>query len=141
MRFINCIIWHCFDTRTDQNFGIKDVTKWHLARGFSGCGYHYIIRLDGTIESGRALARVGAHCKGHNRGSIGVSFEGGKTPDGFRWVKPTNEQLKSAKELKMSLESKLGKGLDDYGHYQFSESKSCPNFDICILTDYYESDN
>jgi hypothetical protein len=64
----------------DQAYiGAEDVHEWHLARGFSGCGYHYIIKRDGSIQRGRPINIVGAHAVdfGHNRYSIGVSHVAG----------------------------------------------------------------
>lgn len=54
----------------------KTIHAWHLGRGFSGIGYHFLVRKDGTIERGRAEHLIGAHVAGHNRDSIGICFEG-----------------------------------------------------------------
>ena len=133
------IIWHCFGTRIDQNFGIEDVTKWHLARGFSECGYHYIIRLDGTIEKGRDDSKQGAHCKenGGNRNSLGISFEGGFNANGRAWDMPTSNQIDSAIALNCQLEMKYKKQFKHYGHYEFSRHKTCPNFPIEKLKELF----
>ena len=131
MRFLNKIILHCADTRTNQSFSVQDVRNWHLTRGWSDIGYHYYIKLDGSLHEGRPLSRVGSHCKGHNTGSIGVCFEGGKTSDNKPWDKPTDNQIKTVRSLIQSLRNDYGY-LSLHGHYDFS-SKSCPNFDVCIL--------
>ena len=132
-RNISSIYAHCMATRTDQNFGVKDCYNWHVnERGWSDVGYHYVIRLDGTIETGRPLGRVGAHAgKKFNSGSIGVCFEGGYNPDGTMWDGPTKEQFHGWFRLYWEI-------LDVYhcvkvkGHYEVSE-KTCPNFDVKIL--------
>ena len=54
----------------------EDVHRWHLARGWSGIGYHYFVSKDGEITRGRPLWAVGAHAEGSNRVSVGVCFEG-----------------------------------------------------------------
>ena len=54
----------------------KTIHTWHLKRGFSGIGYHFLVRKDGTIERGRAENLVGAHVAWHNGDSIGICFEG-----------------------------------------------------------------
>lgn len=54
----------------------KTIHEWHLNRGFSGIGYHFLVRKDGTIERGRAEHLVGAHAAGNNSNSIGICFEG-----------------------------------------------------------------
>lgn len=54
----------------------RTVHTWHLKRGFSGIGYHFLVRKNGTIERGRAENLVGAHAAGNNSNSIGICFEG-----------------------------------------------------------------
>ena len=53
----------------------EQIHSGHLARGFTGIGYHYYIRKSGIVYVGRPLWAVGAHASGHNR-SIGVCCEG-----------------------------------------------------------------
>ena len=71
------IIIHCTATKPSMDIGLEEVDSWHRARGFLSCGYHKIIRRDGTIEQGRADEEVGAHCRGRNHDSISVSMVGG----------------------------------------------------------------
>ena len=52
------------------------VDSWHKANGWSGIGYHYFIRKDGTIYRGRPEWAIGAHASGKNSESIGVCVEG-----------------------------------------------------------------
>lgn len=80
-RDITEVVVHWTGTYIDQDIGAEDVHYWHQQRGWSGCGYHYVIRRDGTIERGRPINYTGAHAKanGHNNQSIGVSFVGGYT--------------------------------------------------------------
>lgn len=44
----------------------QTIDSWHKERGWDGIGYHYVIRADGSIESGRAIEKQGAHAKGRN---------------------------------------------------------------------------
>lgn len=55
-----------------------DIDRWHRERGWSGIGYHYVIRKDGTVEAGRPEGEVGAHCidGGMNRLAVGVCLSG-----------------------------------------------------------------
>ena len=55
---------------------IEDIHRWHLANGWIGCGYHFLVRKDGTVWQGRPIDWVGAHAKGANEFSVGVCFEG-----------------------------------------------------------------
>ena len=52
------------------------VDSWHKANGWSGIGYHYFIRKDGSICEGRPIWATGAHASGKNSESIGVCVEG-----------------------------------------------------------------
>lgn len=53
-----------------------DIHRWHLARGWSGIGYHFFVRKDGSIYRGRPEDVVGAHASGANSDSIGICAEG-----------------------------------------------------------------
>lgn len=73
------IVWH---TAADpRNNGQSDTTRdeidrWHKAQGWSEIGYHFVVRLDGRIETGRALGKPGAHTRGINSVAIGICFSG-----------------------------------------------------------------
>ena len=131
MRKIAKKILHCADTRVNQNFSINDVREWHIQRGFSDVGYHFYIRLNGDIETGRTVETIGAHCKGENEDSIGICFEGGKNEDGSLWKNPLDAQIIAFFVLNESLDQEYGI-TPVFGHYQFSK-KTCPNFNVTEL--------
>jgi len=79
MRKIDLIVLHCSATRADRCYTEYDLITDHLRRGFSGAGYHYYIRKDGSIKSLRPVDKSGAHARGYNAHSIGVCYEGGWT--------------------------------------------------------------
>ena len=54
----------------------QQVHQWHLANGWSGIGYHFFVRKDGSVYRGRPEDTVGAHAGNNNYDSIGVCFEG-----------------------------------------------------------------
>jgi len=122
MRLINKIVIHCSDTPAGRNDNVKDIRRWHLARGWSDVGYHYVITLDGTIQEGRKEDIVGAHASGYNSNSIGVCYIGGKEGD-----TRTPEQKTSLVYLIGYLKNKY-KEATVYGHRDIS-SKPCPQFD------------
>lgn len=76
-RNIKEIIVHCSATPEGKDFTVADIKRWHLARGFSDIGYHYVIYRDGSIHVGRSENISGAHCTGHNTISIGICYIGG----------------------------------------------------------------
>ncbi len=84
-RKINLIVIHCAATKADMDIGAKDIDRWHKERWGkrSGCGYHYVIRRDGTLEKGRYTDSIGAHVKGHNVGSVGACLAGGLDENGI----------------------------------------------------------
>jgi len=144
MRKITEIIIHCSATEAGADFSAFDIDKWHKAQGWSKIGYHYVVRLDGTIERGRPESEVGAHCKGHNQHSIGVCYIGGLAPQppssrsAFERSSRKSGELLPAdtrtdaqktsllallKELKMKYPNAI-----IVGHNTFS-TKPCPCFD------------
>lgn len=90
------IIIHCSATRAGQDFTAADIDRWHRQRGFRSIGYHFVVRLDGTVEPGRDVALDGAHCTGWN---IGLSVSA-TLADWTRTVGlPTHERKRSVKHL------------------------------------------
>jgi len=82
LKTINKLIVHCSATREGQDITVDTIRDWHLKRGWSDIGYHYVVKLDGTIETGRSVELMGAHVKGHNKDSIGICYIGGVEADG-----------------------------------------------------------
>ena len=77
------IIVHCSATREgDDSVNVEVIDRWHKARGWRGCGYHFVVLMDGKIEVGRKLNECGAHTKGINCKSWGVCYVGGVEKDG-----------------------------------------------------------
>lgn len=127
-REIKEIIVHCSATPEGKDYTVETIRQWHLQRGFSDIGYHYVIYRDGSIHTGRNESVIGAHCSGHNSKSIGVCYIGGvekdgKTPKDTR----TKEQKEALLSILKSLKEKYPKA-KIYGHRDFS-SKACPSFD------------
>lgn len=73
---------------------VAAIREWHIAKGYSDCGYHYVITRDGEIQTGRPLRYIGAHSLGRNVDSIGVCLIGD-----FRCETPTMAQLDSVVRL------------------------------------------
>ena len=127
-RHIDLLVVHCTYTYKRMDIGAEEVTRWHKDRGWSGCGYHFIIRKNGTIEKGRDLDRIGAHARGYNVGSIGVCYVGGRTDDNKPVDDRTPEQKKTLAALIINLQTEYPDA-DIKGHNELS-SKSCPNFSV-----------
>ena len=67
------IILHHADAK---NCSAEDIHRWHLSNGWSGAGYHFLVRKDGKVYRLRPEDKVGAHAYGSNYNSIGICFEG-----------------------------------------------------------------
>ena len=129
MRSIDKIIIHCSATPPHKDFSAEDIRDWHVkGNKWSDIGYHYIVRLDGSMEYGRPIEVPGAHCKGHNQDSIGICYIGGMDKD-MECAEDTRtpEQIASLLEL-LRLLKKFHPNAIIHGHRDFS-SKECPSFD------------
>jgi len=164
-RTINAIVIHCAATPNGKNFKAYDIDGMHKARGFKrnkqacrnfnpllkSIGYHFVIDIDGTIESGRGLEEIGAHVQGSNAKSIGICMIGTDKFNQAQWM--------SLRECLINLSSKiLGRtimtadsmlqsfkdaGISIKGHRDHSPDlngdgiiqrtewiKTCPGFDV-----------
>ena len=131
MRQIKRIIIHCSATKPDMDIGADEIGQWHKKRGFNGIGYHDVIRRDGANESGRDIARSGAHCKGHNHDSIGICMVGGVDENGKPEGNFTLRQWRTLDSLVAGYQAKYP-GITVHGHNEFS-NKACPSFNARYL--------
>ena len=76
MREIKQIVVHCTASPDHMDIGANTIRQWHLDRGWSDNGYHYVVRRNGEIEKGRPDRIPGAHARGVNRTSIGIVWVG-----------------------------------------------------------------
>ena len=75
-----------------------EIHRLHLRNGWSGIGYHYVIRKNGMIERGRPRDTVGAHTYNHNGSSVGIVLDGN-----FEEAMPTAVQLDKTARLVAAL--------------------------------------
>tara|TARA_R110000782_G_scaffold225717_1_gene312585 strand:- start:626 stop:1030 length:405 start_codon:yes stop_codon:yes gene_type:complete len=129
MRNINKAIIHCTATPEGRDIGVSEVRSWHMAKGWSDIGYHFLITLNGTVEVGRPIERIGAHCKGQNRDSIGIAYTGGVEEDGKT---PKDTRTIEQKEMLRWLIDDLKKKYDfsDVEPHNKYANKACPCFDV-----------
>ena len=126
MREIDKIIVHCTATQEGKPISVEEIDRWHKNRGWSQIGYHYVVQLDGTINQGRPITIAGAHVKGHNKGSIGITYVGGCDSEMNPCDTRTDEQIDSLEYLIGYLCASYP-GSEVSGHNNWS-SKSCPCF-------------
>jgi len=137
MRNITGIIIHC--TATSPNWWseksseekVEEVRNWHVRdNGWSDIGYHFLIDRDGTVVKGRPIERNGAHVRGHNRGTIGISLFGGRAAsknDNFE-DHFTPEQDRALRKLINQLHAEYG-DVPVTGHNEYA-AKGCPGFQV-----------
>ena len=137
MRKIDEVIIHCTATRPAWMAGAKtsekvaEVKRWHVKdRGWSDIGYHFLIDRDGTVAKGRPVSRTGAHVKGHNTGTIGVSLFGGHgaTADDLFADHFTPAQDKALRRMLKDMQSIYGP-VKISGHNEYA-AKGCPGFKV-----------
>lgn len=141
-RAVTAIVVHCSATREGQYVDAAEIRRWHLNKNWADIGYHFVIRLDGTIEIGRPLYLSGAHVEGHNRTTIGICYVGGVASDG-KTPKDTRTPAQKAALLDLLTELKAKYPQARIcGHRDFSPDrnrngridpqewiKACPSFD------------
>ena len=114
MRTINLVVIHCSASADGVSLArfapgapvaltaAQVIDDWHRQRGFRRAalddedlvpfnpllphiGYHYVIDIDGVVETGRGLDEVGAHAAGFNAASIGICMVGTKRYTPAQW--------------------------------------------------------
>lgn len=122
------IVIHCSDVPPGVQSSAKDIDGWHKDKGWKGIGYHFVVRRDGTVETGRRLEEIGAHCVGHNKYSIGICYEGGRDSAGCHADTRTPAQVKALRELVERMHAYFPKAVI-LGHRDLNPTKDCPCFD------------
>lgn len=139
MRTYKKIIIHCSATRPDQDISAADIDAWHIKKGYEGIGYHFFIRLNGVVETGRPIEKVGAHCYGANKTSIGICYAGGCIRKGDKLINidtRTKEQRVAMHNLVVALLHIYPSIKQIQGHNEYT-NKDCPCFDVHSEFDPY----
>lgn len=105
---------------------VQDIHSWHLQNGWSGIGYHFYVRKDGSIYRGRPEWAIGSHCKGQNSYSIGVAFEG----DYMKESSMPEVQFAAGMELISYLKEKYN--LSEIGGHNEYFDTECPGVNFPI---------
>ena len=125
----NKLILHCSATKPSMDIGLEEINEWHKKRGWRCCGYHFIIRRDGTVENGRSILMKGAHAKGYND-CIGVCLVGGIDDNGKPEDNFTESQINGFYTLVLCLRM-IFKKVEILGHNDLPNvTKACPSFDV-----------
>jgi N-acetyl-anhydromuramyl-L-alanine amidase AmpD len=136
------IVVHCSATKASADIGVRDITQWHIQRGFDTVGYHYVIRRNGELETGRPESAIGAHVRGHNSNSIGICLAGSVDANNTPENNFTLPQFATLKVLLDKLNARYPQA-KILGHRDLSPDKNgdgkitpnefikaCPSFDV-----------
>jgi N-acetylmuramoyl-L-alanine amidase len=130
-RKIERIVVHTAATPEGRDIGAQEIDRWHRQRGWRMIGYHYVIRLDGTVEEGRDETIPGAHARGYNRTSIGICLIGGMDASNSH---PKDTYTEAQYEALARLITDLKARYPDaevLGHRDLpGVRKACPCFDV-----------
>lgn len=129
------LVVHCSATGPNSDFSARDINQWHMKRGFVCIGYHFVIKRDGTLETGRRESEIGAHVQGFNHNSIGVCLVGGVDAQGKAEDNFTPAQWDTLRTLLQQLQARYSKAKilghrDLTGDGPKTWTKMCPSFDV-----------
>lgn len=142
MRKIDLAVIHCTATKEGVSYNVARIREMHIARGFKDIGYHFLIHLDGTVETGRPFEEAGAHAKGYNAHSVGISYVGGLDAYGKAKDTRTPEQVTALRSVVSTLKG-IYPDIKVVGHRDLSVDlngdgvvsknewmKECPSFSV-----------
>lgn len=129
MREVNLIVIHCSATKPNMDIGVAEIDQWHKDRGWDSCGYHYVIRRDGSVEKGRKESQPGAHAYGHNASSIGICLVGGIDEHGQSQNNYMPAQFSALRDLLQTTKLRHSNA-SVVGHTDLNPKKDCPCFDV-----------
>jgi N-acetylmuramoyl-L-alanine amidase len=141
MRPIEWIVVHTSATADKQGRPVdasaEQIRRYHQEHnGWKDIGYHYVVRMGGSIEKGRPVELEGAHVGGFNAKSIGICCSGhGDIAD---FTAQQHESLASlcarlCIELKLPHTVVIGhREADDFGAPHVD--KTCPGTKVVMET-------
>jgi hypothetical protein len=116
----------------DIDASAEQIHGWHINNGWSGIGYHYVIRKDGTVERGRPEWAIGSHAYGENSHTVGIHLSGD-----FQQAEPTDKQVEKCAMLVADICERYGIPMDYehiVGHGELMAT-SCPGKNLQKLID------
>lgn len=124
------LVVHCTATPPQMDIGVAEVRSWHRKAGWIDIGYHFVIRRDGTVETGRPVNTVGAGVSGYNLTSIHISLVGGTDKNNEKAENNFTAAQFIALEAKLKELHKSYPNAKVQGHRDFPKvAKDCPSFD------------
>jgi len=131
------LVIHCSATPPKMDIGTEEIHQWHIRRGIKSprgslTGYHGVIRRDGTLEYGREMMEIGAHCRGINQSSVGVCLVGGIESGSSPPAPEDNFTLQQMHTLVDVIRfcRIVWPDIKIIGHTEYNNRKACPCFDV-----------
>ncbi|EKU72118.1 peptidoglycan recognition family protein [Selenomonas sp. F0473] len=124
------IVIHHTGNPYDDDLSAAEIHASHRAKGWSGIGYHYVVRKDASIEAGRPHWTVGAHAYEHNNHTIGIHVCGN-----FELAEPTGAQIEALSMLIANLCVDYGLPIDGdhvVGHRDLMPT-ACPGANLYAM--------
>jgi hypothetical protein len=97
----------------------REIEAIHLANGWSGVGYNFVVDQEGVAYEGRGWNLIGAHCPGHNTTGIGIYIGIGADQT------PSDAALRTARALYDEACQRTGKQLTK-SYHGFDYATECP---------------
>ena len=123
MKTIKYIVIHTSASPQGRGDDAATIHAWHVARKWSGLGYHFVILEDGTIQTGRPEYWQGSHVRKHNHHSLGVCLIG-------MGGDATDQQLTALKQLASGLAYKYGAEVIGHSDLDPKGKPHCPGFNV-----------
>lgn len=120
-RYVSKVFIHC-SASSNPKVDAKEISRWHQQRGWDEIGYHFFIKSDGTLETGRHIEKIPIAQAGFNKGSIAICLNGLLVSD-F-----SQSQLDTLIKLCQTINIAYEKQITFHGHCEVSK-KACPVFD------------
>ncbi len=125
-RAVDRVFLHCSASDNAAHDNVATMRRWHKDRGWSDVGYHYFIRKDGQLETGRPVEQTPAAQRGNNRGTIAICLHG-LDEDKF-----TEAQFDTLRAFCIEINNAYGGNLTFHGHREVA-AKACPVFDYKVV--------
>lgn len=120
-RRVNKVFLHCSASDKECDDDWKVIDSWHRARGFNGIGYHYFIKKDGTLQTGRNLEQDPASQEGYNKNSISICLHG--------LAAFTDKEFDTLRNLCFAINAAFKGAVTFHGHREVNPNKTCPVYD------------
>lgn len=121
-RRVERVFLHCSASDVPAHDDVKVMDAWHRARGWSGVGYHFFIKKDGTLQAGRDVEKTPAAQAGHNTGTIAICLHG------LDIEKFTEAQFVTLRALCFAIDTAYDGKVTFHGHREVA-AKACPVID------------